>query len=142
MKLYRHRGWQQAENERAYLARVAWRTAIDLRRSRAALPVAPEPLDCADDAPSHDIGPEQSLLSADEQTRLHTMIDALPEELRVPLVLSSFEEMNSKAVGSVLGIPEGTVRTRLLRTRLLRARQMLRERLARQSIHRSEAGHA
>ena len=28
LKLYRNRGWEQAENERAYLARVAWRALV------------------------------------------------------------------------------------------------------------------
>jgi RNA polymerase sigma-70 factor (ECF subfamily) len=31
LKLYRNRGWQHVDNERAFLARVAWRVAIDLR---------------------------------------------------------------------------------------------------------------
>ena len=31
LKLYRNRGWQDVENERAFLARVAWRVAVDLR---------------------------------------------------------------------------------------------------------------
>ena len=137
MKLYRHRGWQQAENERAYLARVAWRTAVDLRGSRTARPPSAEAVDRATEVPSHDIGPEQSVLSADQQAHLHVLIDSLPEELRLPLVLSSFEEMSSRAIGEALGIPEGTVRTRLQR-----ARQTLREKLTRQSVHRTEAGHA
>src|SRR6478735_12721670 len=34
LKLYRNRGWQHVENERAYLARVAWREAVDLRPRR------------------------------------------------------------------------------------------------------------
>lgn len=137
MKLYRHRGWQQAENERAYLARVAWRTAIDLRAARATGPSSADPIAYAAEPPSHDIGPEQSALSADQQAHLHVLIDALPEELRVPLVLSSFEEMNSRAIGETLGIPEGTVRTRLQR-----ARQTLREKLMRRLVHHTEAGGA
>ena len=52
------------------------------------------------------------------------MIDALPEELRVPLALSAFEELRSPEIGTILGIPEGTVRTRLQR-----ARQILRQKL-------------
>ena len=32
LKLYRNRGWQHAYNERAFLARVAWRAAVDMRR--------------------------------------------------------------------------------------------------------------
>ena len=53
------------------------------------------------------------------------MIDALPQELRVPLVLSAFDELNSREIAGILGIPEGTVRTRQQR-----ARQVLRQKLA------------
>ena len=125
LKLYRNRGWEQAENERAYLARVAWREAVDLRPrlAQASVP-SPEPLE-ADETPSRQPGPEQELLSANRDAMIHAMIDALPEELRVPLVLSAFEELRSPEIGVVLGIPEGTVRTRLLR-----ARQILRQKLA------------
>src|ERR1700692_4315654 len=33
LKLYRNRGWRRLDNERAFLARVAWRVAIDRRRA-------------------------------------------------------------------------------------------------------------
>ena len=39
-------------------------------------------------------------------------------------MLSAFEELNSREIGQILGIPEGTVRTRLQR-----ARQILRQKL-------------
>jgi RNA polymerase sigma-70 factor (ECF subfamily) len=65
------------------------------------------------------------MLLANQQAMVHSMIDALPEELRLPLVLSAFDELNSREIGHVLGIPEGTVRTRLQR-----ARQVLRQKLA------------
>jgi RNA polymerase sigma-70 factor (ECF subfamily) len=42
----------------------------------------------------------------------------------VPLALSAFDELNSREIGGILGIPEGTVRTRLQR-----AREMLRKKL-------------
>jgi RNA polymerase sigma-70 factor (ECF subfamily) len=61
------------------------------------------------------------------------MIDALPEELRLPLVLSTSDELNSREIGLVLGVPEGTVRTRLQR-----ARQLLRQKL----VTREEVRHA
>ncbi len=125
LKLYRNGGWRNAENERAFLARVAWRIAVD-RRPRAegstlaSLDASPEM-----DPPSRQAGPEQAALAASREATMHALIDALPEELRVPLVLSAFDELNSRAIGKVLGIPEGTVRTRLQR-----ARQMLRQKLA------------
>ena len=121
LKLFRNRGWQHVDNERAFLARVAWRIAVDRR------PRLPQPIAAAaeEDPPSPQPGPERAMLLANQQAMVHSMIDALPEELRLPLVLSAFDELNSREIGRVLSIPEGTVRTRLQR-----ARQVLRQKLA------------
>lgn len=124
LKLYRHREWEQAKNERAFLARVAWRTAVDLKRhlsrpsSESSSPLL------LDELPSLRPGPDESLASASEHAAVHALIDSLAEDLRVLLVLSSFEELNSREIGEILDIPEGTVRTRLQR-----ARQILRQKL-------------
>jgi len=125
LKLYRNRGWQNLDNERAFLARVAWLVAVD-SRSRSPQPAGPisEP-DQAGELPSPRPGPEQTLLNANQMATVHSMIDALPEDLRVPLALSAFDELNSREIGGILGIPEGTVRTRLQR-----AREMLRKKLS------------
>ena len=78
-----------------------------------------------ENAPSGEPGPEQALVAANQHAIVHSMIDALPEELRVPLVLSANDELNSREIAKVLGVPEGTVRTRLQR-----ARQLLRQKLS------------
>jgi RNA polymerase sigma-70 factor (ECF subfamily) len=124
LKLYRNRGWQNLDNERAFLARVAWRVAVDSRScsTRPAGPIS-EP-DQAGELPCQRPGPEQTLLTANQAATVHSMIDTLPDELRVPLALSAFDELNSREIGGILGIPEGTVRTRLQR-----AREMLRKKL-------------
>jgi RNA polymerase sigma-70 factor (ECF subfamily) len=125
LKLYRKSGWQQAENERAFLARIAWRTAVDLKRHltrSSSQPGASVPLE---ELPSLRPSPEQAVASANEHASVHALIDSLVEELRVPLVLSATKELNSRQIGEILGIPEGTVRTRLQR-----ARQVLRQKLA------------
>jgi len=128
LKLYRNRGWQHVDDERAFLARVAWRVAVDLRpRSLRAAKFSADSEAIAismDESPSSLPNPEQSLASANEHALVHAMIDALPEELRVPLVLSAFDELSSREIANILKIPEGTVRTRLQR-----ARQMLRQKL-------------
>ena len=128
LKLYRNRGWQHVDNERAFLARVAWRVAVDLRPRSLRAPkfsTDPETMTTSiDESPSSLPNPEQSLASANEHAVVHAMIDALPEELRLPLVLSAFDELNSREIANILKIPEGTVRTRLQR-----ARQMLRQKL-------------
>jgi RNA polymerase sigma-70 factor, ECF subfamily len=123
LKLYRNHGWRQAENERAFLARVAWRTAVDLRRRLSRSTESDASL-ALDQMPSLQPSPEQALTSANENAAVHALIDSLAEELRMPLVLSAMEELNSRQIGEILGIPEGTVRTRLQR-----ARQILREKL-------------
>ncbi len=113
-KLHRSGAWQQMLDERAFLARAAWRLAVD----RIA---KPRPVPQMASVQSH----EQRVIDSDLQATVHRLIDALPEELRQPLVLSAINELTSREVATVLGIPEGTVRTRLMR-----ARQILREKLA------------
>ena len=139
LKLYRHGGWQHAKNERAFLARVAWRAAVDRRRASAAsiaASITPAPdAHSAIDPASPRPGPEEILAAANEHALIHAMIDALPEELRVPLALSAFEELNSREIGRILGIPEGTVRTRLQR-----AREVLRGKLS--SLERKQTTEA
>jgi RNA polymerase sigma-70 factor (ECF subfamily) len=127
LKLYRNRGWQNIENERAFLARVAWRIAVDRRpQSRDSANSLYTTANDLTDAPAPEPGPEQTLLAADQHAFVHSMIDALAEQLRLPLVLSASDELNSREIGRVLGVPEGTVRTRLQR-----ARQLLRQKLSR-----------
>lgn len=125
LKLYRNSEWKQAENERAYLARVAWRAAVDHKRHTSSAPSAAssDPLALDTMASSHS-GPDEALSEANQRAMVHVLIDSLAEEFRIPLVLSAFEELNSREIGEILSIPEGTVRTRLQR-----ARQILRQKL-------------
>lgn len=136
LKLYRNGGWKQAQDERAFLARVAWRVALDRKRA-AKSPASTTDAVFPPDVQSPHAGPEKILLDANQQALIHAMIDALPEELRFPLVLSAAEELNSREIGAILSIPEGTVRTRLQR-----ARQFLRERLANLNARQKENQHA
>jgi RNA polymerase sigma-70 factor (ECF subfamily) len=53
------------------------------------------------------------------------LVGSLPRDLREALILSSAEELTSVEIAQVLGIPEGSVRTRLLR-----GREILRQKLA------------
>jgi RNA polymerase sigma-70 factor, ECF subfamily len=117
LKVYRLRRWDHVENERAFLARTAWRVAVERLPKRSTAPES----DRADTARN----PEEAAIAADRTALVTRLIDALPEELRQPLALSTVEEMASKQVAAVMGIPEATVRGRLLR-----ARQILREKLA------------
>ena len=117
LKLYRTGQWKGIVNERAFLSRTAWRIAVDRRPK-----VRTEPPDSA--IPSHGTNPEQAVIAADWNATVHHLIDALPEELRQPLALSTVEELKSYEIAAIMGIPEGTVRSRLSR-----ARQILKQKL-------------
>jgi len=60
---------------------------------------------------------EEWVASGDEREWLRHMIDRLPGDLRRPLMLSAIAEMTSVEVATVMGIPEGTVRTRVMRAK-------------------------
>ena len=111
LKLYRGEAWRAMEDEKAFLARSVWRVALDR------VPVRME--DVAEmGLVSDDPSPEGRTIDVDEREHLRRLIDGLPEELRQALVLSAIEEMTSREVGVVMGVPEGTVRTRVMRAKI------------------------
>jgi RNA polymerase sigma-70 factor, ECF subfamily len=113
LKLYRGEAWQRMEDERAFLARTVWRVALDRApRGKDRMADVAE-IEIADDGES----PEDWATGEDERALLRQMIAGLPEELRQALLLSSVEEMTSGEVAAVMGIPEGTVRTRVMRAK-------------------------
>jgi RNA polymerase sigma-70 factor (ECF subfamily) len=115
LKLYRGESWRTMDSERAFLARVVWRAALDRRASRT-ISVEEEGAELRVlDVRST---PEHAATESDERGLLQQLIDALPEELQQSLLLSAMEEMSSREIGEVMGIPEGTVRTRLMRARV------------------------
>ena len=113
LKLLRGEAWRRVENERAFFSRAVWRTALDRFGSRAPCGEDPETLALE----SAERSPEDEVTAADERRLLHALIDRLPLELREPLLLSAVEELNSREIGELMGVPEGTVRTRLMRAR-------------------------
>jgi RNA polymerase sigma-70 factor, ECF subfamily len=103
----------------AWLATIAFRLAIDRGRKPEALDIAQFDFAAA--------APDAEHLAIDRQQieRVQRLIAALPEDLRYALVLSAIDELNSRQIVDVLGIPGSSVRGRILR-----ARQILKEKLA------------
>jgi RNA polymerase sigma-70 factor, ECF subfamily len=123
LRAHRSRTTAEVRDAKAWLARIAWRLAID-RTKRA-----PElPLDVLEACGFQPVSPEPTLeddLARQQRTELlHRLIATLPDDLREVLVLSTVAEMNSTEIGAILCIPEASVRTRLFR-----ARQMLKHKL-------------
>jgi RNA polymerase sigma-70 factor (ECF subfamily) len=107
---------REAEKFRAWVNRIVFRLALNRRRGYRRRLVrdsawqieTPTMVDGAKDA-------EQRVML----DRLRREMERLPEKLRRVLQLSLVDEMDAAGVGAVLGIPEGTVRSRLHTARKL-----------------------
>lgn len=70
------------------------------------------------------VGPERQVIRDETWDRTRAAVEALSDELRTTLVLHAWEGMSYKEIATVLGIPTGTVMSRLHA-----ARQRLRKEL-------------
>jgi RNA polymerase sigma-70 factor (ECF subfamily) len=122
LKLYRNDAWlapggEQMHDEKAFLARSVWRTGLD-RLGSAGAKAMKNAADVSEiELPSPAASPEDNALGASARAVMKSLIAGLPESLRQPLVLSAVDGMRSREVAVVLGIPEGTVRTRVMRAK-------------------------
>jgi RNA polymerase sigma-70 factor, ECF subfamily len=114
-------------DHKSWLARVAWRVAVD--RSKHHSRTREIPLEGFDkpfeDVQSSEAGADEAILGKQVGTHLERLMAVLPEKLRAPLMLSAIDEMSPRKVAATLGINEAAVRSRVFR-----ARQILREKLA------------
>jgi RNA polymerase sigma-70 factor (ECF subfamily) len=115
-------------DRKVWLAQIAWRVSLDWKSSTASGRKHSESeadpailLDVATSGPNaeHIVGSQQM------KSLLEKMVATLPLDLRETVVLSTVQELNSSEIAEVLGIPEGSVRTRLMR-----ARNLLKQKLA------------
>lgn len=100
---------RERERFRGWLVRITWRLAIDRqravrrreRRERAVIG-APAPPDA-----------EELAVQRQIRERVWQAVDALPDRLRSVVILSAIEELDVRAVASLLDLPQGTVKSRL-----------------------------
>jgi RNA polymerase sigma-70 factor (ECF subfamily) len=111
-----HRSFRQLRDRnafRAWLVRTTWRLALDRqradrRRMKWELRQAQEPRQ----------QPTTEALAAEERaSHLWTAIDALPDKLRLAVVLANIEGHSLKQAAQLLGVAEGTIKARLFAAR-------------------------
>jgi len=103
---------------RSWLVRIAWRLAIDRRRSerrREARELV------AWDEPAGPPTAEDLAASRQTQERVWRALEELPDKLRIVVVLAAIGGHGMREVATLLGLPPGTVKSRLhdARRRLL-----------------------
>jgi RNA polymerase sigma-70 factor (ECF subfamily) len=117
------RKFEGVHDRKNWLARIAWRVAVDRRRKRpeVRLDEMRKPVDHLRSAIA---APEDLVITAEMTELLGRLIAGLPGELRDAVTLSTMQEMTPQDVAQVLEISEAAVRSRLFR-----ARQILKERM-------------
>lgn len=105
---------------RGWLVRVTWRLAIDRWRSDRRRRMREE----FSDQPASPQSAESRVDEAARASRLWDAIDTLPEKLRIVLVLSAIEGHGMREVGELLGLPAGTVKSRLFVARKILAEKL------------------
>jgi RNA polymerase sigma-70 factor (ECF subfamily) len=108
---------RDAEKFRAWVNRIAFRLALNRQRGQRRRMARDSAWHVADMGVTVDgvkIAEQQVTLN-----QLRRVVEELPERLRCVLQLSLVEDMGAEEVGAVLGIPAGTVRSRLHTARRL-----------------------
>ncbi len=118
------------ERFRAWLVRITWRMALDRQRGDRRRLARDAHWDSGrglgSPKPRGGEGGTQAddLVARERAQHLWTAIDALPEKLRVAIVLANIEGLDVDEVARLLALPVGTVKSRLFL-----ARQKLKEHL-------------
>ncbi len=109
-----------------WLRKLAVRICLRYRRRRAVEQEFVEPLSGESEILFRtDIDPEVELERAELRALVRRVVAELPEPFQIVVLLYHMDGLSYDEIAQVLGIPIGTVRSRLAR-----AREMLREKLA------------
>ena len=111
-----HRNFRRLRDRgafRAWLVRLTWRLAIDRQRANRRR--------ANRDTEHGRLSPISTTLNPaivnERADHVWLAIDALPEKLRLPIVLSGIEGHDIREIARLLGLPDGTVKSRLFHAR-------------------------
>ena len=106
---------------KTYLFTVARNLWIDQHRSRKAapktvsanLPLAEDGATLADTVPTPELGPDARLVGREAAELVREALERLPEGQRDVWLLAVDQDLKQKEIAAVLGIPLGTVKSRM-----------------------------
>ena len=117
--------WRTADRFRGEGDVAAWIWGIGIRRLLDRLRTRPAPLPLARVDDTILVSAEDEVLLGIEHGELGAALNALSPELRAVMRATVLDGLTTKEAGRLLGIPQGTVKTRVFR-----AKQQMREALA------------
>jgi RNA polymerase sigma-70 factor (ECF subfamily) len=128
------RSFKEGTNLRAWMYRILRNTFLTSRSGLAAQNTSSLDLEDAemDRATAHTVTPEFLLLQLENQESLMDALATIPVASREIILLFEIEEMSYREIAEVLGVPPGTVMSRLSR-----ARNLLRQTLIQKMSTRS-----
>ena len=108
----------RGEDARAWLLTIVRHTwYARLSSQRVARTASTEYDEMADTRPDDRLGPEALLLQQQTVDRVRRAVEQLPVDFREVVVLRELEGLSYKEIAAVVGIPMGTVMSRLARAR-------------------------
>lgn len=122
MRAYKYFSGFHGDDGRVWLLRIVRNTFYSWYRDNGAEPKTEfdETLHSPDQASAH-ADPEARLMRQDCDRAVHQALAALPVEFREVVVMRELEELSYKEIATIVGIPIGTVMSRLGRGRKLLA---------------------
>ena len=120
LKAYKAQESFRGSEPKTWMLAIVRNTAMDfLRRVKSSGPVTADnrELEARLEPKDHSPDPERALLEQSRRDQLHQAISQLAPEFREAIVLREIEGLSYKEIASVLGIPMGTVMSRLARAR-------------------------
>ncbi|HEY9778442.1 MAG TPA: sigma-70 family RNA polymerase sigma factor [Planktothrix sp.] len=131
--------FQKGTNLKGWMTRILLNVVSDTLKKRARQPdLLTIEEDCDEilnlqDPSASSKNPENQLIEREVRPDLLDALQRLPSSLLQPLLLRELEDMTYSDISAILGIPVGTVMSRLFR-----ARRVLRDRLTQSIANKSE----
>jgi RNA polymerase sigma factor (sigma-70 family) len=120
MRALRYVGTLRTGGAKAWFLTIVRNVFYDWVARNRPVEIAPDRADAIDDAIDVDaVSPEQEAVRKSDARVLSDALQALPLQFREAIVLRELEELSYRDIAHVLGVPMGTVMSRLARGRTM-----------------------
>jgi RNA polymerase sigma factor (sigma-70 family) len=136
IRAYRHAGSQRGENVRAWLLAIVRNCFLSwsARNGQGKETLSESDLETSSSEEVHESEtPESILIQHEESSAIRKAVEGLPHLFREVLVLRDIEDMSYREIAEVIGVPIGTVMSRLARARKMFAAAWLEAGSAKES---------